>query len=318
MAQNNLKRVVAEIKSLRIQGASNVRKAAVRAMLEIAVSSRAKSISAFRKDVEGAAKALLCSRPTEPGLRTAIRIILKAASAKAASVEEMKKNVAGICRNYESDRENAMKKIAEYGNNLIEKRSAVFTHCHSDTVERILLKAKGKIDCVYCTETRPLFQGRITAANLSKAGLKVTMVVDSAANRFMRKADIFLTGADAILNDGSVVNKIGTSLISLSARKNNVPHFVATSSHCFDPVTYFGVPEQIEERCPAEIWEKKMRNFSICNPAFDITEAALVKGIITEKGVFSSDNFAMEMYEQLGLEKGGKEFLSLLKLMKEK
>ncbi len=316
MTQNNLKRVVAAIKSLKILGASKLRKAAVRAMQNVALCSNAKTAKEFKKEIEKSAVMLLCSRPTEPGMRTAIRIILKATSARTESFAELKKNVVKVCENYESDREKAMLAISDYGSNLIEKGSVVFTHCHSHTVEAILLKAKKKIDCVFCTETRPMFQGRITATNLSRAGLDVVMVVDSAANKFMHQATLFLTGADAILNDGSVVNKIGTSLISLSAHRNNVPHFVATSSHCFDPMTYFGVPEQIEERCAAEVWNKKMKNFCIRNPAFDITPAELIKGIITEKGVFSPENFAMEMYEHLELEKKGKDFLSLLKLMK--
>jgi ribose 1,5-bisphosphate isomerase len=161
-----------------------------------------------------------------------------------------------------------------------------------------------------------MFQGYITATNLAKAGLNVTMIVDSAASRFLHDTDLFLTGADAILNDGSVVNKIGTAQISLAANKANVPHFVATSSHCFDPLTYFGVPEQIEERPAKEVWNKAPKKIQIRNPAFDITEAKLVKGIITEKGVFSADNFALQMYEELGLKENQKEFLSLLKLMK--
>ncbi len=316
MPQNNLKTVIADIKALRIQGASNVRKSAVAALQNAAQNSRAKTIKEFKKEIEKSALRLLCSRPTEPGMRTAIRIILKAASARTENVEALKRNVANVCANYETDRERAMDKIAEYGNNLIEKGSIVFTHCHSDTVEHIIKKSRKKIEQVICTETRPVLQGRITATNLSRAGLDVVMIVDSAAARFIHKADLFLTGADAVLNDGGVVNKIGTSLISLAAHKNNVPHFVATSSHCFDPVTYFGVPEQIEERPAKEIWEKAPKKVRIRNPAFDITEAGLVKGIITEKGIFSADNFALEMYKELGLEKNSADFLSLLKLMK--
>ena len=130
------------------------------------------------------------------------------------------------------------------------------THCHSSTVEEIFRKARKKIGMVYCTETRPLFQGRITAANLAKAGIPVTLIVDSAAERFMHPVDKVFVGCDAVLSNGSIVNKIGTNQVAMAAKKHHNPFFVCTSSHCFDPATYFGFEEKIEERSPDEIWRK--------------------------------------------------------------
>ncbi|MBN1941463.1 MAG: ribose 1,5-bisphosphate isomerase [Candidatus Diapherotrites archaeon] len=316
MAANKIEFTIKKIKNLKIQGSSRVRKAIVDAMEYGAENSTAKTPIAFGREMEKNAHALLTARPTEPEARTAVRIILKAASHQAQTIADARENVLRTIKNYERDRENAMKTIAEYGANLIPKNSVVFTHCHSHTVEEILKKAGKKIDYVISTETRPLFQGRITARALTNAGIEVTQIVDSAAACFMHKADLLITGCDAVLIDGSIVNKIGTRLISLAAGKEDVPHYVATSSHCFEPLSYFGFPEEIEERPASEIWEKKLKGLTIKNPAFDITQAHFVKEIITEKGVFAPQAFAMLMHNELGLEHSKKEFMSLLRLWK--
>ena len=313
-----LQETVKKIKALKIQGATNVRKAVLEALKKSIQESRAKTLIAFRRELEKNCALLLGARPTEPEARTPIRIVLKAASLHTQSLGDAKEAALRAAEEYEKNREIAMKTIAEYGANMIPENAVVFTHCHSHTVEEILKKAKRKIDYVIATETRPLFQGRITAENLAEVGIKVTMIVDSAASRFMHKADLLLTGCDAILSDGSVINKIGTYQISLIAGKEDAPHFVACSSHHFEPLSYYGIPEEIEERPAKEIWEKKLKNLQIRNPAFDVTPAHFVKAVITEKGVLSPAAFSMIMYEELGLEHRKKEFLSLLKLWKPK
>jgi ribose 1,5-bisphosphate isomerase len=307
-----------KIKSLQIQGKSNVRKAIVQALKKSAEQSRAKTILAFRRELEKNAQKLIAARPTEPEARTAVRILLKAASLQSQRLEEVKHETIKAAFDYEKNRAEAMKIIAEYGANLIPHHAIIFTHCHSHTVEEILKKARHKIEYVIATETRPLFQGRITAVELAKAGIKVKLIVDSAASRFMYQADMLLTGADAVLSDGSVVNKIGTAQLSLVAGKENIPHYVATSSHCFEPTSYYGIPEEIEERPAAEIWSKKLNELEIKNPAFDVTQAHFVRGIITEKGVFSPEAFAIQMYNELGIAGRREEFSSLFKLWKPK
>jgi len=312
----SVKKTVREIKSLKIQGSSKVRKAILEALKKSVHESSAKTLVAFKRELGKNALELLKARPTEPESRTAIRIILKAASVQTQLLGEAKESVIEAINAYEKNRKKAMETISEYGANLIQKDSVVFTHCHSHTVEEILKKAKSRIKYVISTETRPKFQGRITAQALTQAGLKVVQIVDSAALRFMKEADLFITGCDAVLGNGDIVNKIGTSQISLAAGKHDVPHFVATSSHCFEPLSYFGIPEEIEQRPSEEIWNKKLKGLSIRNPAFDVTPAHYIQEIITEKGVFAPETFAMLMFEELGIEHRKEEFLSLLKLLK--
>ena len=317
MAERSIMAAFERIKSLKVQGKGAVRREIVGALRKSIKASRAKTEIAFRRELRRNAVTLLHARPTEPEARTAVRIILKAASIETERLHELKSNVLRTIGRYEQDREEAMEKMALYGSRLVEKGDAIMTHCHSDTVAHILKKARKKISMVYCTETRPLFQGRITAAELHGAGIPVTMIVDSAADRFMHKADHFFSGCDAVLSDGSIVNKIGTMQIAMSAKKHDVPYYACTSSHAFDPATYFGFEEKIEERPWQEIWKEKPAGVHIRNPAFDLVDEFYVRGIVTELGVFAPKMFALEMYGLLGLWKRQKPFFGLLDSIKE-
>ena len=319
MLSKNFKKSLKEIKSLKVQGASEVRKAAIKALASEISGFSSKSVMHFKADLLLAVKELCLSRPTEPEMRTALRVVLhKVQGKEAESVEKLRKELLGELLAFERQRQEAMRKIAIYGARSIPPGSVVLTHCHSHTVMEILKEAfrQGRLERVYFTETRPLFQGRITALELSKAGIPATMILDSAAAGFLKKCSLFLTGADAILSDGSLVNKIGTQGISMLAESFGVQHFAACSSHKFDPATVFGFEEVIEQRPESEVWGKKLKKLRIENPAFDVTPAKYVKALITEKGILPPTEFAGLMYEELRLDKHEKEFASLIRLMK--
>ena len=176
---------------------------------------------------------------------------------------------------------------------------------------RTLIKAKKKIAHVYCCETRPRFQGRITASELSKAGIKVTLIVDNAASTVLKKCDYFFSGADAFLADGDVINKIGTNQISILCKKYSTKHYVVLSTHKFEPSSFFGKDSPIEQRNSKEVLEKNIKGVEIINPAFDRTDSSLIEGIICEKGVFSPQLLAGNLYTELKLDKYEKNFLTL-------
>ncbi len=310
-------KTVKEIRALKIQGASNIRKKAVNALLWASEKSKAKTTSAFRLEFLKHASILYSSRPTEPELRTSLRIIKKSISNKDLSVKEMKENIKIAVKKYETNRLKAINDISIFGANLIENGSVVMTICHSSTVIEMLTKAKKKIKKVYCLETRPLYQGRITAKELAKAGLNVTLLVDNAASTVMKECDYLFSGADAFLADGDVINKIGTNQVSYLCKRYDVKHYAVASTHKFEPATFFGKQEPIEQRSPDEIWsEKEKKKFGakkvkINNPAFDRTDSKTLEGIICEIGVFSPQTLAARLYEELDLKKHEKEFLKL-------
>ncbi|MFH0955569.1 MAG: S-methyl-5-thioribose-1-phosphate isomerase [Candidatus Micrarchaeota archaeon] len=308
--------ILSDIQNLKIQGASRVQKAGVLALYETALHSNAKTVFQFRADLQKTGLALFKSRPTEPGLRTAVRIIWKTGHLSPDSLEEAKKRVLEKCRSFSRQREQMLDGIAQIGAALIPKNAVILTHCHSNTVEAVLKKAKKKIAMVYATETRPLFQGRITAANLSKAGIPVTQIVDSAAASFIGKADLFATGCDAILANGNVINKIGTCEISLAAQKSKVPHVVFCSSNAFDPLTFFGWTEPIEERSWKEVWPDKPKNVRVLNPAFDETPASRVFKIVSEHGILRPKEFVRHLDREFDFRHGKKEYIQMLHQLK--
>jgi ribose 1,5-bisphosphate isomerase len=179
------------------------------------------------------------------------------------------------------------KRIVEIGSKRIEKDMTVMTHCHSSTVFNILNVAKNRDIRVICTETRPKYQGRTTAKELLDAGIPTTMIVDSAARHYMNKVDMVLVGADVINNDGSVINKIGSSTIALCADEARTDFYCAATIMKFDPETVFGPAEEIEQRTKSEVWDRPPKGLKILNPAFDMVPREYIEGIITESGIFA-------------------------------
>jgi methylthioribose-1-phosphate isomerase len=147
---------------------------------------------------------------------------------------------------------------------------------------------------VYADETRPLLQGsRLTAWELERAGIPVTVVTDGMAASLMREGaiDLCIVGADRIAVNGDVANKIGTYGVAVAARHHGIPFYVAAPSSTLDSATPDGAAIQIEQRDADEV----RRGFGtltapiaarVHNPAFDVTPAALVTAIVTDTGVF--------------------------------
>ncbi len=280
--------VAGRIQRLEVKGARNVAIAALQAMGEMAERTKAKTRKTFLTELSEARRILFASRPTEPLMRNALNWVTD-------SVERSRKNKIGdlskvlysctceFLRNLEESRE----QIADIGAKRIRDGMTIFTHCHSSTVTHMLKKAResGKTFEVVCTETRPAFQGRITAKEMIDLGVKTTFIVDSAARSFMKEVDIVFVGADAITSEGNIVNKIGSSTIALLANEARVPFYVVSELFKFDPSTLQGEYETIEERSRDEVWKDAPENLLVKNPAFDVTRREYVQGIICEEGV---------------------------------
>jgi ribose 1,5-bisphosphate isomerase len=282
-------RVVAErIRKLEVQGARNVAIAAIKAVEALAMETSAKTRKEFMKELAEARDVLFTSRSTEPLMRNAVRwIISQVENAGSEEVGALAEVVVSSSSRFLKDLEASKECIAEIGAKRIRDGMVVFTHCHSSTVTNILRKAKedGKEFEVVCTETRPVFQGRITAKELLSFGIKTTFIVDSAARSFMRNVDLVIVGADAITSEGNVVNKIGTGTIALLAHEARKPFYVVAELLKFDPATVCGEYSQIEERSPKEVWKDAPEKLVIRNPAFDVTRRDFIHGVICEEGI---------------------------------
>jgi ribose 1,5-bisphosphate isomerase len=286
------------IRRLEIQGARNVAIAAIRAVEDVASRSKAKTKKEFLMELSRAKETLFLSRETEPLMRNAVRLILNCVErAKEAKVGSLAKSVSAVAQEFLAELEKSRKKIVEIGVKRIRNDSVILTHCHSSTVTCMLKKAKQNgIDFqVICTETRPVFQGRVTAKEMLDAGIKTTFIVDSAARFFMNHVDLAIVGADAITSEGNVINKIGTSAVALVAHEARTPFYVVSELLKFDPATMYGDYEKIEERSASEVWKDAPNGLVIRNPAFDVTRRDFIHGIICEEGIISPHSIAEVM-----------------------
>jgi ribose 1,5-bisphosphate isomerase len=279
-----------KIQKLKIQGARNVAIAAIKAIQTQAEQTKAKTKTQFIGELKEAQTIFSVSRETEPLMRNAIRwIITQAQTASIEKVDALSQSVTSNASIFLRDLAASRERTAEIGAKRIRDGSVVFTHCHSSTVTRLVAKAKanGRNFKVICTETRPAFQGRITAKEMVELGIETMFIVDSAARSFMGNVDVVIVGADAITSEGNVVNKIGTSSIAVLAYEARVPFYVVSELLKFDPETLHGECEKIEQRSPAEVWSTGPEKLLVRNPAFDVTPNRYVHGLICEEGIIA-------------------------------
>jgi methylthioribose-1-phosphate isomerase len=258
----------------------------------------------FQSSLQDAANALQKTRPTAVNLTWGInRMLQKVSTLKnfppALVLKEMEKEAIEI---FEEDIA-INKKIGELGATLISPGSRILTHCNAGalatagygTALGVVRSAyfQGKNITVYANETRPFLQGsRLTAWELQKEGIPVTVIVDGAAGYFIaqKEIDCIIVGADRVAANGDVANKIGTYTMAVLARENNLPFYVAAPFSTLDPLISSGQEIIVEEREPSEVTSFRGRRLtpsgiSAKNPAFDITPSTLITALITEYGI---------------------------------
>jgi ribose 1,5-bisphosphate isomerase len=297
----NVQLIAEKIRKLQVQGARNVAIAAVQAMQTLAKQTKAKTKTQFLAELKEAEKILSATRETEPLMRNAMHyLITQAQNAEPEKVAKVSQAVVLAASKFLADLDASRERIAEIGAKRIHDGTVVFTHCHSSTVTHLLAKAKaeGKNFKVICTETRPAFQGRITARELVELGIETTFIVDSAARTFMDSVDIVIVGADAITSEGNVVNKIGTSGLAVLAHEARVPFYVVSELLKYDPKTLSGECEKIEQRNPAEVWSDAPAKLIVRNPAFDVTRNRYIHGLICEEGIIAPQIIVQVMREK--------------------
>jgi methylthioribose-1-phosphate isomerase len=198
-------------------------------------------------------------------------------------------------------------RIGAAGLPLIPDGALVLTHCNAGALATggigtalapiYHAHALGRRVRVIADETRPLLQGsRLTAWELTNAGIPTTVIADNMAASRLRLGDVtcVIVGADRIAANGDVANKIGTYGVALAAREHGVPFYVAAPRSTFDAATADGQAIPIEERAPEEVRRvgPAAGRASIWNPAFDVTPAALIRGYITDAGLLTRDQLS--------------------------
>ena len=185
---------------------------------------------------------------------------------------------------------------------LLKGKRKVMTLSYSSTVLEVLGHVEG-IEII-CPESRPLCEGLRTAKELGAKGIRVRIVVDSAAPSLMGECDVVMVGADAITPEG-VVNKIGTYALALAAREQKIPFYVLAGTEKFLPPP-FAQALRIEERDPKEVTQEAIPRSRVENRYFDITPLELITGVVTQEGVIAGaeiQKFLGSMKISKGLQK---------------
>lgn len=289
---------------MEIRGAAKIADSAATALQIQARESDAETPDAFRAEMRAAARTLHDTRPTAVSLPNALRYVLHGMD--GVTVEQLRESSVVAAERFRERLDHAQADLGLVGANRLKDGDCIMTHCHSTAVLACVEAAvdQGKELTAVVKETRPRNQGHITAERLHELGVPVTLIVDSAARRYLNEVDHVMVGADSIAADGSVINKIGTSGLAVNARDRGTPVVVAAQTFKLHPGTLTGHSVDIEMRDESEVLSAEEKaalgNPTVANPAFDVTPPRYVDAIVTERGQFPPESIVMLMRELFG------------------
>jgi methylthioribose-1-phosphate isomerase len=297
------------IRALRVRGAPAIGVAAAYGMYVGMREFRALDPAAFAAKLDEVAAFLCGARPTAVNLAWAVRRVRASASAAlAGGTERAVAALLGEAHAIALEDAAVCRRIGEAGAELIEDGMGVLTHCNAGALATVaygtalaamyVAHERGRRFHVFADETRPLLQGaRLTAYELSAVGIDVTIVCDGAAASLMQagRIQLVIVGADRIAANGDTANKIGTYGVAIAAARHAIPFYVAAPRSTFDLSLADGGGIPIEERDAVEVRTVGGQVIAAggarcANPAFDVTPAELIRGIITERGIVSPVN----------------------------
>jgi methylthioribose-1-phosphate isomerase len=298
------------IKQMVIRGAPAIGVAAAMGVALGVERSKARTLPELRAEFESICETLARTRPTAVDLFWAIgrfRRCFQAIAAKtgqngSADLGLIRKALVQEAQDVHRERREADKRIGCYGAELMPKTGRVMTQCNAGAlatggigtalgVIRMAVESGSKIE-VIVPETRPYLQGaRLTAWELHRDGIPLTLITDNMVGHFLKTGGIgaVVVGADRIARNGDTANKIGTYGIAVLAREHNIPFYVAAPISTLDLSLSSGDQIPIEERPAEEVThfagQKISPDVSAAHPAFDVTPARFIAAIITERGV---------------------------------
>jgi len=295
------------IKDMIVRGAPAIGVTGAFGLALVAAHSTTNTVEAFKQEFLAAHEQLIKTRPTAVNLAWGLnRMKSVFESGKNKPFEELKKILIQEAIQIHDEDILINKTMGEFGQTLINNGDTVLTHCNAGalatagfgTALGVIYAAanEGKKIAVFADETRPFLQGaRLTAWELHKNNIDVTLITDNMAGWLMKKGLIqkVIVGADRIAANGDTANKIGTYSVAVLAKRHNIPFYVAAPLSTIDPQTPHGDLIPIEERPIEEVTHIKGQRISpegikIRNPAFDVTPNDLISAIITEKGILTT------------------------------
>ena len=299
--------VAEAIKKMVVRGAPAIGVSAAMGLALGAKQSVGTSIADLEFDFDYMCEVMAATRPTAVNLFWAIermRSRFRRAKAETTDVEEAKRQLVLEAQAIFKEDIEANRSLGRFGGELLTDGSTVLTHCNAGalatagdygTALGVIRGARdaGKHIAVIADETRPFLQGaRLTAWELAKDDIPVTVITDNMAGHVMKqgKVDAVVVGADRIAANGDTANKIGTYMVAVLAKQHNIPFYVAAPISTLDLTLSTGEEIPIEERDAREVTHMREYQLSpdgvpVQNPAFDVTPNELIAAIITDKGV---------------------------------
>lgn len=298
--------VATAIEEMVVRGAPAIGVAAAMGIALGVKNSTAASLEQLERDFHQVCQRLAETRPTAVNLFWAVermRWAFNHAKREGASVADVKKQLVVEALDIHREDVEANQRMGSFGAELIPDKATVLTHCNAGALATAgfgtalgVIRAaveSGKRVRVFADETRPFLQGaRLTAWELAKEGIPVTLITDSMAGHFLKSGDVdcAIVGADRIAANGDVANKIGTYMVALAAHENNVPFYVAAPLSTVDLTLSSGDQIPIESRADEEVTHFRgepiaPEGVEVANPAFDVTPHRYVSAIITDAGV---------------------------------
>ncbi len=295
------------IKQMVVRGAPAIGVSAAFGLALGAKQSVGTSVADLEYDFDYMCEVMGATRPTAVNLFWAIermRDRFRRAKAETEDVEEIKLQLVAEARAIFDDDVVANRRLGSFGGELLPDDATVLTHCNAGalatagdygTALGVVRGARdaGKRIAVIADETRPFLQGaRLTAWELAKDGIPVTLITDNMAGHVMKqgKVDAVVVGADRVAANGDTANKIGTYMVAVLAHQHDIPFYVAAPVSTLDLTLASGEEIPIEERDPREVTHVRDQRLApegieVHNPAFDVTPHELITAIITDKGV---------------------------------
>jgi methylthioribose-1-phosphate isomerase len=297
--------VAEAIRTLVVRGAPAIGCTAAFGLVLAARQSLAEDTEGILRDLEEAEKGLASTRPTAVNLFWALdRMRRVAHTERARSVPDFRARLLAEAQAILEEDVAGNRALGAHGASLVPEGARILTHCNAGalatagygTAVGVIRAAheRGRVAMVWVDETRPVMQGsRLTAWEMVKEGIPHRLISDVAAGFVMKRGevDLVVTGADRIASNGDTANKIGTYSVAVLAKHHGIPFYIAAPFSTIDTSIPSGAAIPIEERADDEVRRAGGRQTApsetpVYNPAFDVTPAELIAGIITERGVF--------------------------------
>jgi ribose 1,5-bisphosphate isomerase len=292
--------LVRELRGLEFHAARSGREV-LKALLDTAADSDAKTAAELRIEMEEAAELLLTALPAyAPPINVMHRILsrIDAGVETGFSIEEVQQELFAEASSLQEWSSRARAQIARCGAQLISEGSTLLTFTLSETVSQVLREAKrqGKAFSLRVSESRPNRDGLVTARNAGELGIPVGVSIDASLDEVIAGVDLVMVGAEAIQADGSAICKVGTYPLACVARVHGLPLYVIVDTLKFNVISLFGLELPLEG-LPREEIRGSRQGVTVQGHLFDITPPHLIAGMVTERGILNSGACAALMQD---------------------